>query len=124
MATMDEVAEDVALADRAEPECLTVEEEVLVSRVREAYWALRPVNCPSCRACMPCPQGIDVPRIFEIYNDAFMYGDIALGRSIYRNEGHDAGQCTKCGSCEGRCARQLPIQHWLEKAHQLLGCSE
>ena len=124
MGTIDEVAEDVALADRAEPECLTVQEEVLVSRVREAYRTLRPVNCPSCRACMPCPQGIDVPRIFEIYNDAFMYGDVASGRSIYRNEGHDAGACTKCGTCESRCARQLPMLHWLEKAHQLLGCSE
>ena len=100
MSTMDDVAEDVALADRAEPECLTVQEEVLVSRVREAYRTLRPVNCPSCRACMPCPQGIDVPRIFEIYNGAFMYGDVALGRSIYRDEGHDAGACTKCGTCE------------------------
>ena len=77
-----------------------------VSRVREAYRTLRPVNCPSCRACMPCPQGIDVPRIFEIYNDAFVYGDVASGRSIYRDEGHDAGACTKCGTCESRCARR------------------
>ena len=124
MSTMDEVAEDVALADRAEPESLNVQEEVLVSRVREAYRALRPVNCPSCRPCMPCPQGIDVPRIFEIYNDAFMYGDTACARSIYRDEGHDAGLCTKCGSCEAACARRLPILHWLEKAHRLLGCGE
>lgn len=121
MSTMDEVAEDVALADQTELESLTVQEEVLVSRVREAYRALRPVNCPSCRPCMPCPQEIDVPRIFEIYNDAFVYGDVTCARSIYRDEGHDAGACTKCGSCEAACARRLPILEWLEKAHQLLG---
>jgi predicted aldo/keto reductase-like oxidoreductase len=124
MGSMDEVAEDAALADRAEPENLTVQEEVLVSRVREAYRALRPVNCASCRPCMPCPQEIDVPRIFEIYNDAFMYGDLACARSVYRNEGHDAGACTKCGSCESACARRLPVLHWLELAHRLLGCGE
>jgi len=122
MSTMEEVIEDVALADHAEPDGLNVQEEVLVSRVREAYRALRPVNCPSCRACMPCPQGIDVPRIFEIYNDAFMYGDVACARSIYREEGHEAGLCTKCGSCEAACAKRLPILHWLEEAHRLLGC--
>jgi len=31
---------------------------------------------------MPCPEGIDVPRIFELYNDAFIYEDVETARAI------------------------------------------
>jgi len=120
MSTMEQVVENLALADSAEPDSLTVQEEVLISRVREAYRKLSPIPCTSCRACMPCPQGIDVPRIFELYNDAIMYGDIETARSIYRAEKHDIENCTDCSVCVDACGREIDILDWLKKAHQLL----
>jgi predicted aldo/keto reductase-like oxidoreductase len=68
---------------------------------------------------MPCPQNVDIPRIFELYNDAVMYGDIDTARSIYREEGHDAGSCNECELCEKACGRQVPVRHWLDKARRL-----
>ncbi len=119
MSTLEQVIQNIALADDAEPASLTVQEQVLVSQVREAYRKLRPVPCTTCRACMPCPQGIDVPRIFELYNDAIMYGDIETGRSIYRTERHRIDSCTECGSCVNTCARQIAILDWLKKVQEL-----
>jgi predicted aldo/keto reductase-like oxidoreductase len=121
--TMEEVVEDVALSDSAEPDSLTVQELVLISKVREAYRKLRPIPCPSCRACMPCPQGIDVPRIFEIYNDAIQYDDTKTAQSLYWEEQHRADNCTECRACENACAKRLTMLDWLKKAHRLLaGC--
>ncbi|MFB0558919.1 MAG: aldo/keto reductase [Dehalococcoidales bacterium] len=120
MSTIEQVVENVALADNAEPDSLTVQEEVLISRVREAYRKLRPIPCTYCRACMPCPQGIDVPRIFELYNDAIMYGDIEIAPSIYRIEQHCIDNCTECGACVNACGRRIAILDWLKAAHQLL----
>jgi len=120
MSTMEQVIENVALADRAEPDNLTVLEEVLLSRVREAYRKLSPIPCTACRACMPCPQGIDVPRIFELYNDAIMYGDVKTARSIYSIEQHRIDSCTECGVCVNTCGRRINILDWLKTAHQLL----
>ena len=120
MGTTAQVAENVALADVAEPDSLTVAEEVLISRVREAYRKLSPIPCTTCRGCMPCPQGIDVPRLFEIYNDAIMYGDIETARAIYRAEKHDIDSCTECGICVDACGREIDILDWLKKAHKLL----
>jgi predicted aldo/keto reductase-like oxidoreductase len=120
MSTMEQVAENVALADSAEPDGLTVQEQVLISRVRDAYRKLRPVPCTTCRGCMPCPQGIDVPRIFELYNDAIMYGDIKIPRSLYRLEQHDIDSCNECGACVKACGREIAILDWLKPAHQLL----
>ena len=120
MSTMEQVAENVALADSVEPDSLTVPEELLISQVRDAYRTLRPIPCTACRICMPCPQDIDVPRIFELYNDAAMYGDSGTARSIYRLENHRLDTCNECGTCENACGMKLPILDWLKKARQLL----
>jgi predicted aldo/keto reductase-like oxidoreductase len=120
MSTMEQVAENTALAGSAEPDSLTVPEQVLVGRVRDAYRKLRPVPCTGCRGCMPCPQGIDVPRIFELYNDAIMYGDDETARSIYRIERHRIDDCNECGNCVNACGRKIDILDWLKKARKLL----
>jgi len=120
MSTMEQVKANIALADSIEPERMTVPEELLINQVRDAYRNLRPIPCTACRICMPCPEGIDVPRIFELYNDAIMYGDTATARSIYRLEGHHLDNCNECGTCENACGRKLPLLDWLRKAHQLL----
>jgi len=69
---------------------------------------------------MPCPEGIDVPRIFELYNDAVMYDDIETARSLYRIERHNIDGCTECGACAKACGLRIAILDWLKKAHQLL----
>jgi predicted aldo/keto reductase-like oxidoreductase len=120
MSTMEQVVENVALADSAEPDSLTVQELVLISKVREAFRKLRPIPCPSCRACMPCPQGIDVPRIFELYNDAIIYNDAKTARSIYCIEQHSADRCNECGVCENTCAKRLAVMDWLKVVNELL----
>jgi len=120
ISTIEHIMENATLADSAEPDSLTVQEEVLISQVREAYRKLKPIPCTACRGCMPCPQGIDVPRIFEIYNDAIMYGDVETARSIYHDEKHAIEDCNECRICMDACGREIDILDWLEKARQLL----
>ncbi|MBA7632769.1 hypothetical protein ES703_40323 [subsurface metagenome] len=115
MSTMEQVKANVALADSAQADSLTVAEEVLISQARDAYRKLRPIPCTSCRGCMPCPQGIDVPRLFELYNDAMMYDDMETARSIYNMEKHDIDSCNECGVCVDACARNIAIVDWLKK---------
>ena len=115
-----ELAADASLADAFGPGSLSVEDELEIGRLRDAYLARRPLACTSCRACMPCPEGIDVPRVFEIYTDAFIYEDMSTARRIYREEGHRAERCTLCGSCDKSCAKRLPVAEWLAMACRLL----
>jgi predicted aldo/keto reductase-like oxidoreductase len=119
-----DLMESARIAKSAAPDSLTVQEELLINSVRDAYRKLERMPCASCRPCMPCPEGIDVPRIFEIYNDAFIYEDLKTACRIYRSEQHRADLCNRCGECEKRCVRNLKIIEWLEQAHRLLGGSE
>ncbi len=116
MSTMEQLKESITLAGSAEADSLTVAEEVLIARVRDAYRKLRPIPCTSCYGCMPCPQGIDVPRLFELYNDAMMYDDMETARSIYRMEKHDISSCNQCGLCV--CGREIPILDWLKELRE------
>jgi predicted aldo/keto reductase-like oxidoreductase len=72
MSTMKQVEENVAFAERSRPGTLKAEELALLDRVREAYQDLAPIPCTNCMYCMPCPNGVNIPRIFEIYNDAIV----------------------------------------------------
>ena len=113
MSTLAQLKQNIALADKAEADSLTVAEEVLIAQVRDAYRKLKPIPCTTCHGCMPCPQGIDVPRLFELYNDAVMYGDMDTARAIYQMEKHDIDSCNQCGLCV--CGREIPILDWLKE---------
>jgi uncharacterized protein len=118
--TMQQAEEDVALADQARADVLSVQEEVLISRVRDAYRKLKAFPCTACRSCMPCPQGIDAPRIFELYNEALMFGGEEIPRSLYLYEGHSVEACNECGACEKLCGRGIKIAQQLGAADKLL----
>jgi predicted aldo/keto reductase-like oxidoreductase len=125
MSTMEQVVENVKVASRSATGMLTGEELALYDRVRDAYQGLVPIPCTGCEYCMPCPNGVDIPRNFQIYNDAVMYDDMRIGRFYYRGgrleEEHRAEQCTECSECVDACPQSIPIPEWLKKIHAELG---
>jgi uncharacterized protein len=120
MSNLEQVMENVAVADEVHPDSLTVRELLLVSRLRDCYLAKKAIPCPTCRPCMPCPVGIDAPRILELYNEAVMYGDREIPGELYRLEGHSIDDCTECGACAKRCGRKIRIPERLKDADVLL----
>ena len=125
MSTMQQVIENVATAEHSEPYNLTADELALIGRVREAYRSLSPVACTGCRYCTPCPNGVDIPRIFEFYNEAMIFNDAARRRKMYRDpnamkEEQRADKCIKCEQCVEKCPQKVTIPEQLEKAHAFL----
>jgi len=74
MSKMDHVVENVAYAEHSQPRNLNEGELALIRRVRDAYLSLSPTSCTACRYCMPCPNGVEIPRVFSLYNEAMIYG--------------------------------------------------
>ena len=126
MSTMEQVVENVAVTSRSAPGILTDEELALYERVKEAYQGLNPIPCTSCGYCLPCPSGVEISTIFQLYNEAMMYDDPRTGRFRYRGpggleEGQRADQCTECDECVDACPQEIPIPEWLKKVHEELG---
>ena len=124
MNTMEQVEQNLVYADRSGAGQLTSEELALVARVRDLYRELSPIPCTSCRYCMPCPQGVAIPDVFETFNDAHTYDDLLRRRWAYAtffSEGERADRCTACCECLEKCPQGIAIPDWMEKAQALLG---
>ncbi len=129
MSTMEQLKENLEIAGRAEPGILSSEELDIVKRVKAAYHGLRPVPCTACGYCMPCPNGVDIPGVFRIYNDAVMYVNMQTGRFRYQTVGvfpeeNRADKCIECGQCMEACPQSIEIIDWLKKAHTELMVTE
>ena len=85
MSTMEQVVENVAAAEHSQPHNLTADELALIGRVRDAYRSLSQISCTGCRYCMPCPNGVDIPRVFNSYNQAMIYNDVVRPRRTYND---------------------------------------
>jgi predicted aldo/keto reductase-like oxidoreductase len=123
MSTMEQVEQNVESAERSGPGTLTPKELALFDRVRAKYEELCPIPCTDCRYCLPCPNGVNIPRIFEIYNDLMMYGEDGWANWAYNialNEENRADQCIECGECLEKCPQAIEIPDWLAKVHEVL----
>jgi len=126
MSTMAQVEQNVASASQSGPGTLAEDELALIARVRDKYRELCPIPCTACEYCLPCPSGVNIPRIFEAYNDAFMYDALQRGQMVYNRfipEEERANLCVECGQCLELCPQGIEIPEWLAKAHELL-CQE
>lgn len=83
MNELTQLDENCHLANRVQPESLSTEELALIGTVRDQLRQRIKVPCTTCGYCLPCPAGVNIPRIFSIYNDCFIYGDPTFPRRIY-----------------------------------------
>jgi len=125
MSTMQHVVENVESAGRSGVGSLSDEELALFDRVRAEYQALSPIPCTKCEYCLPCPNGVKIPTVFEVYNELMMYGDEGRARWFYStlDEAQRANNCIECGECLDQCPQSIEIPDWLAKAHETL-CQE
>ena len=127
MSTMEQVQENIAAAERSGVGKLNQADLNLFDRVREAYKNLYPIPCSGCRYCMPCPNDVAIPSIFEIYNDGVAYNVPNRGRGRYIDsllDGRRGDLCVQCNICVDACPQKIDIPDWLEKIHALLGSSQ
>jgi uncharacterized protein len=81
------------------------------SRVRNA--------CTGCSYCMPCPNGVDIPRNFRAWNSWGMYRNPLDARWQWHDAGFAASRadkCVSCGACEPKCPQKIAISADLAKA--------
>ena len=126
MSTMEQVVETVEIAGRSGVGILKKKDLAMYDRIRDAYKGLCPIPCTACRYCMPCPNGVDIPQNFQIYNEAIMYNQPQMGRAQYRGgrgmtADQQADKCIDCSSCVELCPQQIDVPGWMKKVHAFLG---
>ena len=126
MSAMAQVEENLASAERSGVGSLSPDELALVGRVRDKYNELTPIPCTGCAYCMPCPNGVDIPRNFGMFNNGAIYNawDEARRRYTHQAEGSKASDCIACRQCEELCPQDIEISAWMPTVERVLGAGE
>jgi len=66
---------------------------------------------------MPCPVGVEIPRIFGLYNQYKITGNKWLFLNNYNAIPEDSGAsaCVNCGRCVKHCPQKIDIPAQLKK---------
>jgi predicted aldo/keto reductase-like oxidoreductase len=126
MSNLDQVEANLDSAARARSHSFQAADLKLIADLQQKYRERAAIPCTKCNYCMPCPNGVNIPANFEIYNDAFLHEDIPGARfkyQIFITEAARAGVCVACHDCEDHCPQKIPISEWMPKVHALLGAA-
>ena len=115
---MEHVEDNVRTHSPAVP--LADDEMRLLERVADEFAHFPAVPCTACRYCMPCPVGVEIPRIFGIYNQYKVSGNKWQFNSHYNGIPEDsrADSCVNCGRCMKHCPQKIKIPDMLKQIAQ------
>jgi len=112
MSHLDHVMENLELANTVSEAPWTEKDARATDQATKVIQKLQRVNCTSCGYCLPCPEGVNIPRNFALCNDHHMLHDPAAKNRYFGllTEVERASNCVQCGLCEEQCPQHIPIR--------------
>ncbi|MDD4849363.1 MAG: aldo/keto reductase [Gemmiger sp.] len=110
MSTLEQVVDNTAAMAPFIP--LTTAEQATLADALAAIKAQKLVPCTTCKYCMPCPAGVNIPGMLRIYNEYRLHGEIPARLRESYNEAPEptrAAHCVACGKCKAQCPQQIDI---------------
>jgi hypothetical protein len=75
-------------------------------------------QCVYCNHCLPCPVGIDIGKVNELFDRA-QGGLTEALEAEYATLAHRAGECLECGECDPRCPFDVAVTERIQQAAAL-----
>ncbi len=136
MNQMSHLEENVRTFSPLEP-CTEAENKIL-EEIADVMAGFPVIPCTTCRYCMPCPFGVDIPGNFSYYNEAVAQKILPLPdkqaadymtrkqqfadgmRQALPDVSTWATQCTDCESCLSKCPQQIRIPNQMARIVETL----
>ena len=118
MSTAEQVEDNLRIFENVPVGGLTEQDLQFISSIKAAYLDRTAIGCTACNYCQPCPQGVNIPGIFDLFNRSYRFGDDVILKYEYQDfctKEQDASRCVECGQCEDSCPQKLPIMKTLKQ---------
>ena len=125
MNAIDQLKDNLDIADETFPMSMTFEELETVEAVKRVMRNALKINCSTCGYCMPCPQGVNIPECLKIYNEKYLFDHKGFINPAFMDyyqyvggimgKAGNAGLCNGCGKCLRKCPQKLDIISELKK---------
>ena len=109
------------ISDKYPAGSVSADQLALAEKVKSIINKNVTIPCTSCRYCMPCPFGVDIPACFNSYNQKDALRNFGPLISYSQNIGAfgsnpgNAGKCTNCQACIEHCPQVIQIPQELAK---------
>ena len=107
---MEQLKANIAIFEEDKP-LTNAEMEALLAIAKEMTQKIA-LPCTACHYCVShCPQGLDIPRLLELYNEHCFTGGGFIAPMALAAVPEDKlpGACLGCRSCEAVCPQQIKI---------------
>jgi predicted aldo/keto reductase-like oxidoreductase len=135
MGNLQMLNENCASADRSGVDSLHEEDLNIINDLIKIYRKKILVPCTSCKYCLPCPSGVNIPQNFALLNNlALERSNVRkwLNKRDYRKMANspkelnqtksngNASLCVNCGICLEKCPQEINIPNELKNVHLIL----
>jgi predicted aldo/keto reductase-like oxidoreductase len=121
MSNMEQVEDNIATMTDFTP--LSDGEKSVLDEAATLYRSAGAIPCTNCRYCMDCPSGVEIPRVFSIFND---YREMEsrgfdMSKMVFINEyrsltdSEQAHNCVTCGACLEHCPQGIAIPEYMKE---------
>jgi predicted aldo/keto reductase-like oxidoreductase len=115
MSSFEQVEDNIKTMTDFAP--LSYEERSALNEAIALYRTSGAIPCTACRYCMDCPSGVDIPRVFSIFNNyrTLLSGSPGIAEIVFENtyrslaKSEQAGNCVACGVCLEHCPQRIDI---------------
>ncbi len=111
MSSLEQLQDNINTFTSYEP--LSKKEENIILEAKKHILGNEFIACTGCKYCMPCPFGVDIPRIFRTFNLYGIHHDLLLFKKDIETLG--TIDCKACGKCMKECPQKLQIPILIEK---------
>ena len=118
MNAMEQLTDNLATMESFE--AVSETEKELLYKAASIFNRSGAIPCTACSYCMPCPKGVNIPRVFSIYNHARLLKRWAQFDNGYSslNQTEKASNCVQCGQCVKKCPQHLAIPDYLNEVDE------
>ena len=121
MSSLAQLEENLSLAESWSSGKFISSDEEAIGRVRDFFMSRSKTTCTGCGYCMPCPQGVDIPKNLGFLNQYFLFEEADAKDkckyfyNVQLSDSEKALNCVACHDCEEKCPQHIFIPNFLEE---------